>query len=166
MEIEINDKTVNLDKISEDGSRMVISLDGKKHEVDVLMVEQGVYSILYQGKSYNVELIEGGHAKSYKVNTLVESYDVEIIDAERKYLKSRKGGALDDDTQISSPMPGKVVSIPVSVGDEVKAGDTVAVVSAMKMESEYKVNQDRVIKDILVKEGDVIQGNQTMVVVE
>jgi biotin carboxyl carrier protein len=36
----------------------------------------------------------------------------------------------------------------------------------MKMESEYKVKQDRVIKDILVKEGDVIQGNQTLVVVE
>lgn len=166
MELEINKTKVNLEKISEDGSRMIISVDGKEHDVDVLMVEEGVYSILYQGRSYNVELIQGSSAKSYKVNTLVESYDVEIIDAERKYLESRKGGALADETQISSPMPGKVVNIPVSVGDEVKAGDTVIVVSAMKMESEYKVKQDRVIKDILVKEGDVIQGNQTLVVVE
>lgn len=166
MEIEINEKTLNLEKLSEDGSQMVVSVDGKEHEVDVLMVEKGVYSILYKGKSYNVELIEGNSAKSYKVNTLVESYDVEVIDAERKYLESRKGGAVDEDTHISSPMPGKVVRIPVAVGDEISAGDTVVVVSAMKMESEYKVKQDRVVKDILVKEGDVIQGNQTLVVVE
>jgi biotin carboxyl carrier protein len=63
-------------------------------------------------------------------------------------------------------MPGKVVRVPVKEGDEVKAGDTVAVVSAMKMESEYKVKKDRIIKEVLVEEGDIVKGGQTMVVVE
>jgi len=48
----------------------------------------------------------------------------------------------------------------------VKAGDTVIIVSAMKMESEYKVKKDRVIKEIKVKEGDTIQANQPLVVIE
>lgn len=166
MEMEINDRVAHVEKVSEDGSKKVINVDGKEYLVDIIQVERGVYSVLYNGKSFNVELIEGSTAKSYIVNTFFNTYDVEIIDAERKYQRSRKGAASDDDTHISSPMPGKVVRIPVKVGDAVKAGETVVVVSAMKMESEYKVNQDRVVTDILVKEGDVIQGNQTLVVVE
>lgn len=166
LEIQIGNRTAYVEKVSQDESRMMISIDGKEHEVDVVMVEEGVYSILYKGKSFNVELVNTDNPKSYAVNTLYNSYDVDIIDAERKYLMNRRGGDLDDENHISSPMPGKVVKIPVEVGDEVKAGKPVIIVSAMKMESEYKVKKDRVVKDILVKEGDVIEGNQTLVIVE
>ena len=44
--------------------------------------------------------------------------------------------------------------------------DLVVVVSAMKMESEYKVKKDRVIKEVKVKAGDTIDGNQPLVIVE
>ena len=54
----------------------------------------------------------------------------------------------------------------VKKGDKVKAGETVIIVSAMKMESEYKVKQDRVVKDVKVKEGDTVDGNQPLVIVE
>ena len=63
-------------------------------------------------------------------------------------------------------MPGKIVKVLFDVGDKVKAGDTVIIVSAMKMESEYKVKTDRVIKEIKVKEGDTIQANQPLVIIE
>jgi len=63
-------------------------------------------------------------------------------------------------------MPGKVVNILVKIGDKVKAGDTVIIVSAMKMESEYKVKKDRTIVDILVKEGDTIDGNQPLIIIK
>jgi biotin carboxyl carrier protein len=88
------------------------------------------------------------------------------MDAEAKYLRGRKHEDLDDDSAISSPMPGKVVKILVKIGDKVKAGDTVIIISAMKMESEYKVKRDRVIKDILVKEGDTIDGHQPLIIIE
>ncbi|MBU2466496.1 MAG: biotin/lipoyl-binding protein, partial [Bacteroidetes bacterium] len=71
-----------------------------------------------------------------------------------------------DEHIIASPMPGKVVKVLVKEGDHVKAGETVVVVSAMKMESEYKVKQDRVIKKVLVKEGDTVSGDQPMVIIE
>lgn len=166
LEIQIGDRLAKVEKVSEEGSRMLINIDGQEYDVDLVMVEEGVYSILYKGKSFNVELVNTDSPKSYTVNTLYNSYEVDIIDAERRYLMSRREGDVDEETYISSPMPGKVVSIPVSVGDEVKAGDPVIIVSAMKMESEYKVKKDRVVKDILVKEGDIIEGNQTLVVVE
>ncbi|MEZ5199133.1 MAG: biotin/lipoyl-containing protein [Bacteroidales bacterium] len=166
LEINIDGDSVNVELMSKDGDRHQVAINGKVYDVDLVMVEKGVYSILYKNKSYNVELTQGKGPKTYTINTLYNSYDIDIMDAESKYLKSRKVDDLDDDTAISSPMPGKVVRILVDIGDKVKAGETVIVVSAMKMESEYKVKQDRVIKDILVKEGDTIDGHQPLIIIE
>jgi len=164
-EININDRNALVEIISRDGGKVRISIDGRKYDADVVMVEEGVYSIIIDNKSHNIELIHTDN-KNYQVNTYSKSYNVEIVDAESKYLKSRRRDDGHEEAVISSPMPGKVVKILVKVGDEVKAGDTVIIVSAMKMESEYKVKKDRIIKEIKVKEGDTIQSNQPLVVIE
>jgi biotin carboxyl carrier protein len=166
LEINIDGQSVNVELLSKKGNFHQVSIDGKLYEVDLVMVERGVYSVLYKNKPFNVELVPGREPKTYSINTLYNSYDVDILDAEAKYLKGRKHDHLEDNLAISSPMPGKVVKILVKIGDEVKAGDTVIIVSAMKMESEYKVKSDRIIKDILVKEGDTIEGNQPLIIIE
>jgi len=106
-------------------------------------------------------------AKQYEVHTYDHILDVEVIDAETRYLMNRGAGDTDEgELSISSPMPGKVVEIPVKVGDKIKEGTTVIIVEAMKMQSEYKVKKDRVVVEILVKEGDAIDGKQPLVIVE
>ncbi len=164
-EININDRNALVEVLSRDGDKIRISIDGKKYDADVVMVEEGVYSIIIDNKSHNIELIRTDN-KNYEVNTYAKSYDVEIVDAESKYLKSRQRDDGDEEAVMSSPMPGKIVKILVKVGDKVKAGDTVIIVSAMKMESEYKVKKDRIIKDVKVKEGDTIQSDQPLIVIE
>lgn len=166
LEIYIDGQSVSVELLAKDGDKHQVSINGKVYLVDLVMVEKGVYSILYKNKSFNVELATGKNPKSYTINTLYNSYDVEIMDAEAKYLKNRKQDHLGDTSAISSPMPGKVVKILVKKGDTVKAGDTVIIVSAMKMESEYKVKSDRTIKDVLVKEGDTVDGNQPLIIIE
>jgi biotin carboxyl carrier protein len=164
-EININGRNALVEVLSRDGDKVRISIDGKIYDADVLMVEEGVYSIIIDNKSHNIELIRTDN-KNYVVNTYAKSYNVEIVDAESKYLKSRRRDDAKEDMVISSPMPGKVVKILVKVGEEVKAGDTVIIVSAMKMESEYKVKTDRVIREIKVKEGDTIQAHQPLIIIE
>nr|NQU90385.1 acetyl-CoA carboxylase biotin carboxyl carrier protein subunit [Bacteroidota bacterium] len=166
LEIKIDDRTARLKLIEKNGNMLKVEVDDRIYELDCVMVEPGVYSVIYNNISYNIELIEKKDHRHYNVNTLYNSYDIEIIDAETKYRKNRSKDELDDIRKIASPMPGKVVKIPVSIGDKVKAGDTVIIVSAMKMESEYKVQKDRTVKEILVKEGDTIDGDQTLIVVE
>ena len=166
LEVNIDGKSANVELLHKEKNRHRISIDGNIYDVDLVMVEKGVYSIIYKNKSYNVELIQGKTPKTYTINTLYNSYDIDILDAEAKYLNSRKQDDLEDDSAISSPMPGKVVKVLVKVGDKVKAGDTVIIISAMKMESEYKVKKDRLIKDVLVKEGDTIDGNQPLIIIE
>ncbi len=165
-EIKINDRIAQAELLSRNGNQIQVMLDDKLYELDIVEVERGVYSIIHDNSSFNVELVEAKNAKNYTVNTLYESFDVQIIDAESKYLMNRKKDDGEDDLVIASPMPGKVVKVLVKAGDRVKAGETVVVVSAMKMESEYKVKQDRLIKKVLIKEGDTVAGDQPMVIIE
>jgi biotin carboxyl carrier protein len=167
LEINIGKRTAAIELMSVDKSFYTFLVDGKEYVVDVISLDKGAYSMLYNNRSFYIELIEGKDSKQYFVNTKNLSYELEIIDAESKYLKNKNKGALAlSENSIISPMPGKVVKIPVNIGDAVQAGQTLIIISAMKMESEYKVSKDAVIKEILVKEGETVDGNQTLIVFE
>lgn len=167
IEIKLDDRLAKVELLAEDGKQIKIMVDAKEYDLDMLQVENGIYSVLYKGRSYNVELIETSSPKKYSVNTFYHSYNAEIIDAESKYLQARNSGNLEsNESTITSPMPGKIVKIPVKLGSEVKKGDTVIIVSAMKMESEYKAMKDGVIKEIFVCEDDTIDGNQPLVFID
>ena len=71
-----------------------------------------------------------------------------------------------EENNISSPMPGKVVKIPVEIGQEVEEGTTLIVVEAMKMQSEYKAKGNKIVKEILVSEGVAVNANQALIVLE
>jgi len=64
--------------------------------------------------------------------------------------------ATDTGKKLLCPMPGLVVSIAVSEGQEVKAGETLAVVEAMKMENILRAERDGIIKKVRVKPGDSV----------
>ena len=117
MEIRIGDRVADVQLLSKEGNNVHISIDGVEYEVDVAMVERGGCSVLYAGKSYNAEFVRSDNGKNYKVNTNFSTYDVEIIDSSAKYLRMKKGSDELQDNKIVSPMPGKIVSVPVQVGD-------------------------------------------------
>lgn len=167
MEVHIGDRIANVELISKDDNVVVIKIDDKTYHLDVVMPENGVCSILNNGKSYTAEFKRSDSGKSYIVNTQFHSFPVEIVDSQAKYLRNRKKDDTDDtQDKIFSPMPGKIIKILVTEGQEMKAGDPVVIVEAMKMQSEYKVKRDCKIKKILVQEGDTIDGNQTLVTLE
>ena len=167
LEIKLGNRIAKVELLAQSGNQVKIMVDDKEYDLDCNQVEKGIYSILFKGRSYNVELIETDTPKKYSVNTFHHSYEAEIIDAETKYLKARMSGNEDDEQGTTcSPMPGKVVKIPVLMGAEVKKGDTVIIISAMKMESEYKAGKDGIISEIFVKEEDVVKANQALVQIE
>ena len=163
MEIHIGKRVADIELVSKDGNKIQLMIDGKPYDVDIVMTENGVCSILHNGKSYNAEISRSEMGKKYKVNAHFSSFDVEIVDTQAKYLRMRKKEEGSQDDKISSPMPGKVVKIMVAVGDRVKAGETVLVIEAMKMQSNYKVSSDCTIKEILVQEGDAVNGDQVLI---
>jgi len=167
LEINIDGRTAHVTELKRDGNLLTIQVDDEVYEVDAVKVGEGIYSMIHKGKSYNIEMIDNGSPRHYSVNSFHNSYELEVIDAQTRYLKNRsKGDSGDNSNTIISPMPGKVVKIPVKVGEAVQPGQTLIIVSAMKMESEFKSKAIGVVKSIHVAEGDTIDANKVLVVVE
>ncbi len=166
-EVKIGDRTANVELLSRNNEQVLILIDGKEYALDYVQVGPGRYSALLQNKSYNIEIIPGSGIREYQVSSIKNTYTVQIIDAEAKYLASRNKGADEDaEATILAPIPGKVVRIPISVGDFVEAGQTVAIMSAMKMESEFKAKKAGKIIDVPVSEGQTVDARQVLVVME
>jgi propionyl-CoA carboxylase alpha chain len=71
--------------------------------------------------------------------------------------------AADTSKLIVSPMPGLVVAIPVTVGQEVKTGETVAIIEAMKMQNILKAERDGVVKAVSAAAGDPVAADDVLV---
>ena len=69
------------------------------------------------------------------------------------------------DGAILAPMQGLIVKVPVHEGDEVKLGDVVAVLEAMKMQNDIVATKPGKVTEIYVKEGEVVKPNQPLVAV-
>lgn len=166
-QVKINNRTAKVELLQWDGSHVNIKVDDKEYIIDFEKVNQGIFSMITNNKSYNVELIPEQNSKRYVVNTYKHSYETEIIDAESKYRASRLKGSSDElGNTIVAPIPGKVVKILVNEGDEVEAGQILIVFSAMKMESEFKAPKAGVVKQINVTEGITVEAKKIMMVVE
>jgi biotin carboxyl carrier protein len=167
IEIRLDKRIASVQILKQFENLLEIRVDDKIYQVDLMHNDEGIFSILNKGRSFNIELVPQTNPKLYTAYTLYDNYDIEIIDAESRYLRNRSGSTqLVSENTISSPMPGKVVKIPVSVGDEVKKGDTVITISAMKMESEYKSPIDGKIMIIHVAEGSTVDANQKLIEIE
>jgi biotin carboxyl carrier protein len=167
MEITLNNRTAHVELVARSGNLATISVDGKIYEIDIARVEEDAYSVLLGGLSFNVEVVPGETPRQFQVNTYRFSYTAEVIDAEEKYRRSRgRGKTLTGDKSVVAPMPGKVVKILVAPGQEVEAGQTAIIISAMKMESEFRVKTPGRVSRINVKEGDTVEGRQVLIVIE
>ncbi|MCK9422703.1 MAG: acetyl-CoA carboxylase biotin carboxyl carrier protein subunit [Bacteroidales bacterium] len=166
-EVSIEHRLANIELLNRVGNKALIAVDDRKYDLDIVEVENGVYSILFNGHSYNVELIEGDSSKKYIVNTFAKTFNVEIIDAETKYINNRNQGQEPEGANhVTSPMPGKVIKIPITIGETVVAGQTLIVVEAMKMQSEFKSTGEKIVHEILVREGDTVTAHQLMIKLE
>ncbi len=167
LELKLEGRTAILKEISRDGNIHTIAVDDEIFDIDLVKVGPAEYSILYKGRSYNIEIVPGREPKHYTVNTFYFSSEIEVVDAEARYIRSRDTVSGSQTSNIiRSPMPGKIVKILVAVGDTVEVGQTVIIVSAMKMESEFKATKAGIVSEIPVNEGDTVDGNQLLVVIE
>lgn len=167
LELKVNDRNAIVKIIKRDANIYTLSVDDVLYDVDIVKVSNLEFSILYEGKSYNIEVIESKEPKHFNVNTLYSRYDVEVVDNESRYRQSRlQSKQIHNENTIRSPMPGKVVKVFVKPGDVVEAGKPLVVLSAMKMESEFKAGKPGIVIEVPVKEGDTVDNDQLLVVID
>ena len=131
--------------------------------VDAREVEPGVYSILIDGRSYEVTLEADGDGYAAGVNG--RRYAIQVRDP-RKLARARAPLDAGGRQTISSPMPGKVVRLLARQGDQVAAGQGLLVVEAMKMQNEIRSPKSGRVAAIRVAAGAAVVGGETLAEVE
>lgn len=119
-------------------------------------------SFLFKDSSYLVDVISKG--TEYTVYTRGAYKTFKVYNEEALLHESLKaGGGMGAGDNLSSGMPGKIVKIFVKPGDELKAGDPVLIMEAMKMENEMRAATDVKIKEICVKQGDSVESGAVLI---
>ena len=143
-----------------------VSVNGSPVNLDIQPVGDHKFHVLYNNRSFNVELVGADlEAKTQTVKINGRIYQLGITDQFDTLLKQ-----LGMDTalvskvhEVKAPMPGLVLKIVANEGDEVKKGDNLIVLEAMKMENMIKSPSDGRIKSIPVQQGDKIEKNTVLV---
>jgi len=160
-------KFINLDKIytveleKEKNTYQIIIDDNKRYIIEDVLTQPDVISFKLNNKIQNVCIISDKDKIYLAIDG--ETYTLEFekdISTKSKYGKQQKGNS------VSSPMPGLLVKVPVSVGDQVKSGTTLAIVEAMKMQNELPSPRDGIVKKINRKEGEQVDALQVIVELE
>jgi biotin carboxyl carrier protein len=133
--------------------------ESPQRSAHVQMPEPGVYSILLEGRSYDVYVEEtpGGVVVS------VQGYDFEVdVRDPRRWSRKAASRGGDGVQTIASPMPGKVVRVLVAVGDPLQAGQGIVVVEAMKMQNEMKALRAGKVLSLPAKEGATVAAGEIL----
>jgi biotin carboxyl carrier protein len=139
-------------------------LDGRELPLDVVSAQDGMLSLLLQGKSYEVKQETVGAESNVVVGQ--ERFSVSVRDP-RSFRSRRRSGASEQGVmKIKAPMPGKVVRILAPAGAQVEIGQSVVVIEAMKMQNELKAPKTGVVKKISVAEGAAVEAGQALAEVE
>ncbi|MBI2116830.1 MAG: biotin/lipoyl-binding protein [candidate division NC10 bacterium] len=152
--------------VRQDGERLHVRLDDREFPVDFLRVDPALYSLLIDGRSYEIDVLESEDALMVLVDG--QPFQVEIQDEQQRRLRAAagKGETKTGKRIVTAPMPGKVVKLLVKPGDAVQPGDGIVVVEAMKMENELKASTAGTVKEIRVEEGKAVSGGEVLVVIE
>lgn len=140
-----------------------IRIGGRLLTVDFESVSgQPVFSLILDGKSFESFVYQGD--EDWEVLLRGRQFQVRVEDEREKRLKAAAGGGVAEggEFHLKAPMPGLVVAIPVSEGQEIKKGQVLLILESMKMQNELKAPRDGVIDRIRVKTGESVEQKQTM----
>ncbi len=153
---------VELQEVSEGVYRL--TLDGRTVEMDVAKSGRTIYSVIEEGRQFEAVVDEQG-AHGFDILIRGRLFHLEAVD-ERSLLLSQQAKATASGPQaVEAEMPGKVVKVHFSVGDEVEEGAGVVVLEAMKMENEIFAPVSGRITELPVREGDTVETGALLFVV-
>ena len=147
-----------------DGETVVVN-----QQSEIVWEDDRFFTMTYKGKSFHGEIMEDN----------LENRMLKVKINHSEFMISKKG-PLDELiaqlgldkvkvrklSQLKSPMPGRIVAISISVGDEIEVGDSLLTLEAMKMENVLKSEGVGIVKSIEVKTDQVVDKGAVLVTFE
>lgn len=150
----------------EDGDFIV---NGKKGKWDLIRIRENHFHLLQNNRSFSIEVVNADWtSKSFSLRINNKPVTIQVQDRYDQLLKKlgMDTAASTKANDLKAPMPGMVLRILVQEGQEIKKGDSILVLEAMKMENILKSAGDGKVKSLKVKSGDKVDKNQLLVVIE
>jgi acetyl/propionyl-CoA carboxylase alpha subunit len=165
VEIEVGGR-VRVVAIEHRGKALVVSLDGVERVVDAVAMGDHRWSLRFpdSGAQHAVVVTPGREPGS--VDVLVDGLSIPARLRQGGRDAAKASGGPRGAGKVTAPMPGKVVKVLVTVGQQVTARQGVAVVEAMKMENELRAGRDGTVRAVLVAEGASVDAGTPLVVIE
>jgi biotin carboxyl carrier protein len=157
---ELNNKKHEIE-IKRDGEKVFAKVDGREYELEASEIEPNVYLFKYNNRIFQTYVAPSG-----MVNLGNHQFEISITDPKRLRGSNAAGANAEGISEIKTAMPGKLVRILTEVGAEIKQGDSVLVVEAMKMQNEMKAPKDGVIKEIRFAEGATVNAGDVLAIIE
>ncbi len=137
------------------------TINGNKYNVTIAGIEDNIANVVVNGEEYKVEMEK--EPEPVKKKVVVKPV---AAPAPAEAPASGNGTKVNVNNAVKSPLPGVIVEIKVKVGDEVKAGDTVVVLEAMKMANNLDTERSGKVTAVLVSEGESVMEDTPLVVIE
>ena len=140
-------------------------VNGDKIDADIQQLNPSAYHVINNLQSYNAEVVSFNPAEKtaeIKVNgntyfvTAKDQFDI-LLD--KLGLSSLNAAKI---SEVKAPMPGMVLKVFVTEGMEIKKGDNLFVLEAMKMENIIKASADVIVKTVKIKPGDKVEKGQVL----
>lgn len=138
-------------------------INGTVYKVGIGDIENGIADVQVNGTPYKVELEQ--KAAPVKVVSAPRPAAAPRTASGEKVISSPAPKAAANGTPVKAPLPGTVLDINVTVGQEVKAADTVVVLEAMKMENAIKAGVDGKVAAINIAKGDAVQADAVLLTI-
>jgi len=137
------------------------TINGTEYKVEIGDIVDNIVNVTVNGEDFKVEMEKEPEPEKKKVV-------VKPVAAQSSTPSATKpaAGNVNVSNALKAPLPGVVTEVKVNVGDEVKAGDTVVVLEAMKMANNLDAEKGGKVTAVLVSAGDSVMEDTPLVVIE
>ena len=138
-------------------------------DVDIVKKSTNTYHILKDNVAFDIKVVEKDfHKKQYYIEVNGNLYTVAITNELDALIESLglTSKASHKENEVKAPMPGLIIDVAIEEGQQVKEGDSLLVLEAMKMESTFTSPKEGIVQHISVKKGDTVEKGQILVKIE
>ncbi len=166
LQAELNNEKHEVE-IKRDGEKVFARVDGREYNLEASEVEPNVYLLKNDNKIYEVFVSPNTDKNApYQVKIKNQEFEINLFDPKKLRGSKSADGQADGIAEIKTAMPGKLVRVLVRAGAEIKQGEGVLVVEAMKMQNEMKSPKDGTIREIRFEEGATVNAGDVLAIIE
>lgn len=162
--LTVHDKDINPVVQSQSDTRAGVEIGDANYDIEFQRISPRKISLSVNGRQVNAWVEKTDQGKTVILNG--QHYNILDKDAQAQAAGTSKKSGTAVPTAVTPPMPAIVIQVPVSEGDMVEKGDTVVVVSAMKMETSLKAPYGGKVTRISVGEGDKVMPGDILADIE